>query len=225
MRKHFKSFATKSSQNLIPRTKTEENIDINFTKKIIKSLIYIYYFENDRDEIINNQEYELYFINYDWMQKFKDIAPFEEAVKTLSKLTINKKPIKYNNLKDTNEDIIKYFIDNKILLIKDKEKYKVLTNVINFIPRQIENNKIDSSPLFYIISSEIKNILEDIIFDGKYLPIEPIHLSIKDKNILVIEEKIIKVCNLDKTNKLTIKYIFMYKTKEIFNSEFTKLNN
>ena len=219
--KHIKSFAYISPQNFYQRIKTEKNIDIDFTKKIIKSLLYIYYFEKDRDEIFNNQANEYYLINFDWMRKFKDIAPFKEAAKKLPQLKLN---IKYNNLNNNAaEKIIRYFLDNNSLIVKDKENFKELTNVIYFIPKEIENNKIISSPSFYLISSETKDVLEEIFFDGKNLQIDRINLTIKDKKILVKEKNVIKVYNIDETNKITIQYIFMYNTKYIFDSEFSKL--
>ena len=223
MKKHSNSFACISSKNFYPRVKTEKNIDIDFTKKIIKSLLYIYYFEKDRDEIFNNEDNKYYLINFEWMQKFKDIAPYKEAAKILTELTLYNKPIKYNNLNNAAEKIIEYFLENKNLTVKDEEQFKELSNVINFIPKEIENNKITSSPSFYLISSETKDILEEIFFDGKNLQIDYINLTIKDKKILVKEKNVIKVYNIDETNKLTIQYIFMYNTRHIFDSESSKL--
>ena len=63
------------------------------------------------------------------------------------------------------------------------------------------------------------------IFEGKYLDLDPIKILFKNNYIYIRNGNIINVGNLDNAFKFTIKYIFLYNSKEISDSEIKNLEN
>ena len=218
MDNNFNYFASRTFQHFYPKKK-EDNIDNNKETKILRILIYIYYFEKDNNKF-ENKEREFYLINYSWMQTFKIITSYKEITSKLS----NFNGITYNNFEKNEEELIKQLKQNGVK-IKDNEKFKELSKVSSIIPSQIENEKINSSPFYYAIPSEMKDKLESCFFDDKLLLMIPVNLSFKDNRILIKEKNVIKICELDTEFKITIKYIIIYNSNNIMNLEVQYLEN
>ena len=205
---------TNSFSNLPYRAKTSENVNFYDEKKILRALIYIYYYEKDINKF-KNPEKVFYLINYEWMQKFKNFASYEEISKILKNLRYGDKLITSDNFKRNEFNIVNYLIEKKIK-IGDKENFAELSKAGDLIPNEIENEKINTSPLYYIISSEMKNILEECIFNGNLINIlNKYNLLVNGNYILLKEGNVIKICTIEKNLKTTIKYIIIY------NSYFT----
>ena len=200
---------TNSFSNLPYRAKTSENVNFYDEKKILRALIYIYYYEKDINKF-KNPEKVFYLINYEWMQKFKNFASYEEISKILKNLRYGDKPITSDNFKRNEFNIVNYLIDKKIK-IGDKENFAELSKAGDLIPIEIENEKINTSPLYYIISSEMKNILEECIFNGNLINIlNKYNLLVNGNYILLKEGNVIQICTIEKNLKTTIKYIIIY---------------
>ena len=215
------NIASKSSQNLY-KNNLIENTNNNYKEKILRIIIYIYYYEKDQKEILNKQGKDFYLINYSWICEFKKIASYEEIYKLFLEII---KQINYNNLEKYMESLLNHFIKKKKFVIKEKNEFKQLTNVNNFLPEQIENDEIISSPSYYIIPSEIMDEFTKIIFNGQDLDLSPIKITFKNNNIFIKNENIIKVGNVDNAFKFTIKYIFAFNSKEVSNAEIKNLEN
>ena len=213
------SFANKQNLQSIRRVDTEKNFVDEFKKSILKSVIYIFYYERDKNEIFNNEKKDFYLINYEWMKEFKMISLFEEISKIISQ-KINR-DINFNNLEKYINPIISILVKENISL-KRKLQFYNLTNVNYFIPNKITNYS-NNSPAYYLIPSEIKDALKESIFEGKSLEIPPIKIINKNNIILIKEAKVIKACILDETLKMIIKYIFIYYLEADFNSEIEYL--
>ena len=201
---------TNSFSNFPYRAKTSENVNFYDEKKILRALIYIYYYEKDINKF-KNPEKVFYLINYEWMQKFKNFASYEEISKILKNLTYgDNKPITSDNFKRNEFNIVNYLIEKKIK-IGDKENFAELSKAGDLIPNEIEKEKINTSPLYYIISSEMKNILEECIFNGNLINIlNKYNLLVNGNYILLKEGNVLQICTIEKNLKTTIKYIIIY---------------
>jgi len=216
------SFANKKNQLDIQRVNTERNFVDEFQKSILKSVIYIFYYEKDKNQILNNEKKDFYLINYEWMKEFKIISLFEEIAKIINK--INNREINFNNLEKYINPIISILLKEKISL-KRKHQFYNLINVNYFKPKEIQNDS-NNSPFYYLIPSEIKDTLKESIFEGQSLEIPPIKIINKDNIILIKEAKVIKVCSIhDETLKMIIKYIFNYNSEADLNSEIEYLKS
>ena len=216
------SFANKKNQLDIQRVNTERNFVDEFQKSILKSVIYIFYYEKDKNQILNNEKKDFYLINYEWMKEFKIISLFEEIAKIINK--INNREINFNNLEKYINPIISILLKEKISL-KRKHQFYNLINVNYFKPKEIQNDS-NNSPFYYLIPSEIKDTLKESIFEGQPLEIPPIKIINKDNIILIKEAKVIKVCSIhDETLKMIIKYIFNYNSEADLNSEIEYLKS
>ena len=218
MKKRF-SFASKQNLGSMRRVDTEKIFVDEFKKSILKSVIYIFYYERDKNEIFNNEKKDFYLINYEWMKEFKMISLFEEISKIISQ-KINR-DINFNNLEKYINPIISILVKENISL-KIKPQFYKLTNVNYFIPNKITNYS-NNSPAYYLIPSEIKDVLKESIFEGKPFEIPPIKIINKNNIILIKEGKVIKACILNETLKMIIKYIFIYNSEDDFNSEIEYL--
>jgi hypothetical protein len=121
--------------------------------------------------------------------------------------------------------LLNHFIKEKKVVIKEKSEFKQLINIKYFFPEQIENEEIASSPSYYILPSEIMDEIKERIFEVKNLDLFPIKIIFKNNNIFIKNENIINVGNLNNAFKFTIKYIFIFYSKEISNTEFKSLEN
>ena len=113
-----------------------ENANNTYKEKILRMIIYIYYYEKDKNEILNKKEKDFYLINYDWICEFKKIVLYEDICKLFSDLI---KEINYNNLEKYMKPLLNHFINEKKVVIKEKSDFKQLTNIKYFFPEQIEN--------------------------------------------------------------------------------------
>ena len=199
-----------------------ENANNTYKEKILRMIIYIYYYEKDKNEILNNKEKDFYLINYGWICEFKKIVLYEDICKLFSDLI---KEINYNNLEKFMKPLLNHFIKEKKVVIKEKSEFKQLTNINYFFPEQIENEEIASSPFYYIIPSEIMDEIKESIFEIKNLDLSPIKIFFMNNNIFIKNKNIINVGALDNAFKFTIKYIFIFNSKEISNTEFKSLEN
>ena len=183
-------------------------------KKIFKIITYIYYYEKDENKF-KNPEKKYYLIKYQWMQKLKNFVSYQEISKILEPLRGVKEKISYNNLPNYIEKILEVLMDKKIK-IKDEEEFKELSKASDFKPDEIEYEKINISPIYYIIPSELKDLFEECIFDGNLIQMEHSYsLSNKGDRILIQEKNIIIICTIDNTIKTIIKYIIIYNSNFI----------
>ena len=221
----------KSSEHSLERQQTYENLnDFLYNKeKILKVLINIYYYEKDEDKF-KNPEKVFYLIKYEWMEKLKNITSYQEVSKILKNITCNKKPITYDSLKNLENDIIFYLKKYNIKIIGEnfEEDFKELSNAVNFKPDEINFEKINNSPFYYIIPEELKAKFEECIFNKNEIIMEYIYnISAEGNQILIklINERkyIIKICSTDNKFKTIIKYIIKYKNDYIMNSEINSL--
>ena len=196
----------------IQKTKSFSNIITHLNvKKIFKILTYIYYYEIDENKFIKPEQ-KFYLINYDWMQKLKNFSSYQDLSKILKPLKGEKETITYNNLSKFINAIINVLMEKKIKF-RDEEEFKELSKAGNFKPDEIENEKINTSPNYYLIPSELKEKFEECIFDGKSIIMDHTYnLSTKDNFILLKEEKVIKICTIDNKFKVIIKYIITFKS-------------
>ena len=214
MKCNFMQIANRSCQNFYQKKESEENYsnDDNIPiKNIFKISLYIYYYEKEIKEILDKNDKNFYLINYDWLFEFKKIIKYDNKIKLFSNII---RQINYNNLEDYLERLYEHFvIKNKYF--KENYEFKQLTNVNDFIPRQIEQK-------YYIIPSEIMEVIKNSFFEGKNIDknISTIKLSyINNNTIIITNENIIKVGILDEAFKFKIQYIFSFYSNEIANSE------
>ena len=191
-------------------------------KKIFKILTYIYYYEIDENKFIKPEQ-KFYLINYDWMQKLKNFSSYQDLSKILKPLKGEKETITYNNLSKFINAIINVLMEKKIKF-RDEEEFKELSKAGNFKPDEIENEKINTSPNYYLIPSELNEKFEECIFDGKSIIMDHTYnLSTKDNFILLKEEKVIKICTIDNKFKVIIRYIITFKSYFIKDLEINNL--
>ena len=207
----------------IQKTKSFSNIITHLNvKKIFKILTYIYYYEIDENKFIKPEQ-KFYLINYDWMQKLKTFSSYQDLSKILKPLKGEKETITYNNLSKFINANINVLMEKKIKF-RDEEEFKELSKASNFKPDEIENEKINTSPNYYLIPSELKEKFEECIFDGKSIIMDHTYnLSTKDNFILLKEEKVIKICTIDNKFKVIIKYIITFKSYFIKDLEINNL--
>lgn len=199
----------------------KENKDIHtsendeYYEKILKIIIYIYFYEKEIKSIIETESENICLINYKWIQDLKKIISYETISEELSKLDSE---IRYDNLKDYEETIIQNLMNNNIIK-KGKNDFNDLVHVNELIPNDIDKNK-EISPSLYLIPSKIFNLIKNSLFEGKILKpscvfacFDKDKLSINDKNYTK------KIGILDNNSKFTIQYILQYNKEDIFISE------
>ena len=162
----MKSGRNKSSASFCGDFFQKQKTYIN-KKKIFKIITYIYYYEKDENKF-KNPEKKYYLIKYQWMQKLKNFVSYQEISKILEPLRGVKEKISYNNLPNYIGKILEVLMDKKIK-IKDEEDFKELSKSSDFKPDEIEYEKINISPIYYIIPSELKDLFEECIFDGNLI--------------------------------------------------------
>ena len=195
---------------------------LNNLKSILKLLIYFYYYEKDlkenQESLFNKNGKELYYlINPEWLNKFKDIFNYSEIYKSLNKINRKIKNINYNNLNDYYDQIIPQ-IDENIL----NEKKELLFDEIF----DAENIKLYSKKIYnilyhkncYIINSQIMNMIKSI-FNNNEINIKSRRIIFMDNSVYILYDK--KVI-IEKCNEILLfipKYIIVYNSKELFESE------
>ena len=218
-------FNSKSSDNFLKnRYKGNKGNKPNIDETLIlKSAIYLFYYEKNKEEILKQKDNKFYLINYDWIIKFKNIVSFEEISKIL--ISNIKSSINYNNLSKNEENIIDEVRKQKKEIIKEKNKLSELIDTNEFIPKKIKNYETITSLYYYIIPSKIFDIFKDSFFKKKILFIDPLtQISFKNNNKIYIQEKdIIKVGIFDNTSKFIVEYIFIYNHEAHVTNEFKDL--
>ena len=123
---------------------------------IIKFFVHLYYYEkdlsNNKKEIFKDNE-DYYLINNEWLDKFK------KYYESLSIRIYKKNDIKYNDLENQFEE--------KIILSKEykleKELFKEALNIEGIKPGNKEIFNILYNINYYIITSQMMNIIKSII--------------------------------------------------------------
>ena len=207
----------------IQKTKSFSNVITRLNvKKIFQILTYIYYYEIDENKFAKPEQ-KFYLIKYDWIQKLKNFSSYQDISKILKPFKGEKETISYNNVSKFINEILYLLMDKKIK-VGDKEDFKELSKAVNFKPDEIENEKINTSPIYYIIPSELKEKFEECIFDGKSIIMDHIYnLSANGNFIFLKEEKVVTICTIDNKFKVIIKYIITFKSYFIINSEIINL--
>jgi len=198
------------------------SIDLYFNKlkNILKFLIYFYYYEKDlkenQESLFNDKGKGLYYlINPEWLNKFKNIFNYSDICETLKLINRKSKEINYNNLSKYYDQIISQ-IDENIL-----DSNNILFDEIN-----IENIKLNFDKIgtilyhksCYIINSQIMKIIKSIFNDNE-INIRSRRIFFMDNNIYIFYEKKAIIGKLNEILLFIPKYIIVYSSKEIFESE------
>ena len=225
---------------------------LNKLKDILRLFIYFYYYNKELDIYNNNTEIKslegrycsfkkrgkekkaekrnqenifnkidyYYLINPVWLNKFKDIFNYSEIYEILKLLDKKIKNINYINLNNYYDQIISEINEN--IVIRKKEFFGDIFSA--------EKIKLNSYKLYnilyhkncYIINSQIMNIIKSIFNDNE--------MNIKSKNIFFsknsiyeINEKKVIIGNLNGELLFIPKYIIVYDSIEIFESEKNSL--
>jgi len=194
------------------------NIKKDFKKDIIKSLIYIFYYEkslNINENIFNvNQQY--YLINPEWLKKFKEYFNYQNLYKLLIK-DPNYNNLKFNQLQSQIENIINVYINKNIINIENRKLNEYLANVNNIKVSLI--NKGQRITNYYIIHSSNIDIIKPYLSINEEIAFEPINLFTKENKIFFYYKNNIIIGNINEKHIFTSSTIICYKSLNILNKE------
>ena len=224
----------------------------NILKNILKLFIYFYYYDKELEEYNNNSEgnkkfseeksYSLenrpkkkkatkklifnkkdgknyYLINSFWLNKFKDFFNYSEICKTLK--SKEKKNIDYINLSNYYDKIISELYEKDILISKT-EFFGEIFSPEKVISKTYSLYNISYHKNCYIINSQIMNIIKSI-FNGKEINIKSKKIYFSNNSVYEFNENKVIIGNLNGELAFIPKYIIVYDSNEIFESEKNNL--
>ena len=189
---------------------------------LLKILVFIFYYEKKVVEQKNSFLIfgEYYLINANWINELKYNCDYKNLLEALNIIAQKYQKINYNNLDEYIDSIIKNFEDNNIF------KFQNFSFSNNSMNTEIEYTT--NKP--YILHSTIMDLINTLT-NQQYINIKSKKLVKIDNNNLILIDKynnniITGKINDDKQTLnsinipiFTIKYIFIYKSIEIFNEE------
>ena len=207
-----------------PNPTTSPVSEIN--KKLLKALIYIYYFEKslaDKNEknLFYNSDTDFYLINPDFLKQFKNNYPYNAIKKWLD---LKRNSYNYGDIKYLSS-LIELYIDEllKENLLKKEVVWDGLKNIKVIYTTVTKTCGIIHTNEGMILPSKIMDIIKS--FDEK------VKNAVKPKNFIFLSNSVyyinnpnkIIIGNLERSNAMfTPEYIFEY-NKNIEKSEIDKL--
>ena len=208
-------FPNKNFNNIMPI-----DIYLNKLNNIMKLFIYFYYYEKDLKEnqayiFSDNGEDYYYLINPEWLNKFKDIFNYSDVYKFLN-LIDTKEKIYYDKLNHHYEYITSKINEN--ILNKKKELFDDIFSGEQVKSKSAKLNNIIYHKNCYIINSQIMNIIKSIFNDNE-INIKSKRIFYANNNIYLVYDKKVIIGKLNEQLLFNPKYIIVYDSNEIFESE------
>ena len=208
----------KNKDNKMINNLTTPKNNIDEGKELLKTFIYIYYYEKslaEKNIFLNNKE-NYYLINTDWLYNFKKLYLYE----------------KIENILKTKEGIYDYNIINYIIdsIIKNELKEIQLQKIqfnenknalSNIWPGLNRNKDIVYISRGIIFPSKIMNIIKNVYKEFKSLQIK--RLIFKEDYIYYFNKEKIIVGIYQKSALFKPKYIFTYKSSDLEKIEEEKM--
>ena len=192
------------------------NKDIDFKKDLLKIFILIFYYEKYLDqnkEKVINEKQKYYFVDPNWLNKYKEYYNYAKFYEMINAFYMKNSKINYSNLDKNINYIINDFLEKDTLNFDKKELSKDLRE-INNIRIKILNIKFVKNAI--IVPSKIMNI---IIKWNKNIVLYSKKLLYKEQKIFNLYNPYLIIGNLNNNNIFIPKYIFVYNSKEIYDSE------
>ena len=211
----------KNKINKIIRISTNSINNIDEENELLKTFIYIYYYEKSLTEkniFLNNNNETYYLINPDWLDNFKKLYSYN-IIKNIIK---SKKEINYNNIDskiDSYFSIVREKIQiKKISFTEEMKKHQIIMPTL--IGSKYNENIVHINNGI-IFPSKIMNIIKNVYKELKFLKEK--NLIFKDNYIYYVNKEKIIVGIYRKSALLKPKYVFTYNSIDLEKIEEEKM--
>ena len=188
------------------------NMKDNFCKEILKLIIFIFYYEKNLSEnlenIFSDENEEYYLINPVWLNQFKIFSDYQKIYQFLDNIP-NDNDINYQNIYHVLETLTESLLKEIKSKFKKNNLFEKLKD-INILICPIDNKfGINFFSKCIIIPSNIFNRFRNIFFQNEEIPNMPIKIISKEKNIFVLFNNDIEIGNLNTQLIFIPKYFFI----------------
>ena len=184
----------KYNNNVIPLEKYNKinkqkklNNNNNFKRDILKILIYIFYYVNEKDNIFNQYQ-KYYLINFEWLKTFKEFYNYNNLYTLLINDQIYNN-LKFHQLESKIETIMNLYINNKNIHYNKIQKFNKYLSNISIIKAPLENKEKGLTNI-YVIYSKIIDIIKPYLSKNEEIIFEPINFCFKENKHFFITKMI-----------------------------------
>ena len=221
-------------KNCIIPLKEYSNAIIN-EKNIIKAhikedllifFIYIFYYEksykdnkyNYKKVLSDFQNY--YLINYEWLNQLKKYYNYDELYNLLRKKNEgSKEGFIFSNLRPKISELLKTYLNEDNFCLKPLEIPQHLMNIDKIVPPKTWEKDTQIYQNCFIVNSEIMKVINNYIIFNKKINFQTKKLSVNFRELFLFDENNVIMYGSLNEQIFVIKYVIIFKSSEIFNSE------
>ena len=209
--------------------------DIINEKNIIKThikndlltfFIYIFYYEKSfKDNIYNYKNVfsdfqNYYLINYEWLNQVKKYYNYDDLYNLLKKKDEeNKGGFIFSNLRQKINELLKIYSNEDNFSFKPLDIPQHLMNIDKIVPPKKWEKDTQIYQNCFIVNSEIMKIINKYIIFNKEINFQTKKLCVNFRELFLFDENnFVMFGNLNELI-FVIKYVILFKSSEIFNSE------